>query len=234
MSAADWPDFVPYGKTARLGSKVQITEKLDGTNAHILIVSAPAVPGAMPAAYPASRNRWLPEDEQDNYGFGAWVRANADDLATILGPGRHYGEWWGQGVARGYGVTGKRFSLFDTRRYGADWTGLDYELSGVILGVVPVVAAGPFTAELVEHAKLRLEHEGSLAAPGYMRPEGMVIRWADNGHVMKVVWDKGEGLNAGRHSTPKKAPTGPKWTAEQIEEAREAARLRKEGAAEIV
>jgi hypothetical protein len=229
MSTNEWPEFKAYGKTARLGSKVQITEKIDGTNAHILVVTddscitdTPSVPKY--TVYPASRNRWLPEDEQDNYGFGAWVRANAASLAVILGPGRHYGEWWGEGIARGYGVTGKRFSLFDTRRYAHLLDVAPWDIGGAVVGVVPIIAEGLFSDQLLNDAREELEHTGSKAAPGFMRPEGLIIRWADNGHVMKVVWDKGEKL--GRHSTPKQPPTKPKWTPEQIEEAREAARLR--------
>jgi hypothetical protein len=65
-----------------------------------------------------SRSRWITPDD-DNFGFAAWVEANRDELLT-LGPGRHFGEWWGSGIQRGYGLPKgeKRFSLFNVSRWG--------------------------------------------------------------------------------------------------------------------
>jgi hypothetical protein len=100
------PDFKGFGKIARLSRNMIITEKLDGTNAQVYIDQW----GEIRAG---SRNRWIKVGD-DNYGFAAWVEANKEELRK-LGPGRHFGEWWGNGIQRGYGLPkgDKRFSLFN-------------------------------------------------------------------------------------------------------------------------
>ncbi len=125
--------FQEFPKMARLTRDCVITEKIDGTNAQIEIVAASSAPGATPVTidmgqfviaanaelglllFAGSRTRYItPAD--DNFGFAKWVQANTDALWS-LGEGRHYGEWWGQGIQRGYGLTEKRFSLFNTGRW---------------------------------------------------------------------------------------------------------------------
>lgn len=90
----DYP-FETYSKIPRLNRDVTITEKIDGTNGQLLINDE----GKLVRI--GSSNRWLnPRDKQgDNYGFAQWAWSNKDAL-ELLGPGRHYGEWWGQGIAR--------------------------------------------------------------------------------------------------------------------------------------
>ena len=102
-------EFQEFQKIARLSRNCSITEKIDGTNACIYI-------GEDGEFLTGSRTRWItPED--DNYGFAKWALAHKDELMA-LGPGRHFGEWWGSGCQRGYGLTNgeKRFSLFNTSR----------------------------------------------------------------------------------------------------------------------
>ena len=95
-----------------------------------------------------------------------------------MGPGRHFGEWWGQGIQRNYGMAEKRFSLFNTLRW-CEGPGSD-EPGGApnyptCCHVVPVIYSGPFDMNWVERAMDCLRYEGSLAAPGFMNPEGVVI-----------------------------------------------------------
>lgn len=80
------PEHKPFPKIPRYLRDVVVTEKLDGTNG-LVYVSDDGVVTA------GSRNRWItPESKtSDNFGFAAWVAANADELAK-LGPGFHYGE----------------------------------------------------------------------------------------------------------------------------------------------
>jgi len=123
-------DFQEFPKMARLNRDVVITEKIDGTNAQILIVpvtaennSAVANPGICLCGdfliRAGSRNRWLASGKQDNAGFAAWVSENRNDLVK-LGPGRHFGEWWGRGIQRNYGLDHRRFSLFNVGRWYID------------------------------------------------------------------------------------------------------------------
>ena len=97
--------FEAFPKIARLSREIVITEKIDGTNAQIYITED----GKIQAG---SRNRII-TPEQDNFGFARWVEENHEDL-LLLGEGRHFGEWWGQGIQRRYNLEEKRFSLFNS------------------------------------------------------------------------------------------------------------------------
>jgi hypothetical protein len=152
-------EFIPFPKISRLSRDIIITEKIDGTNAQIYIADDGTV-------FAGSRTRWI-TPQQDNYGFARWVEANKEQLAKELGFGRHYGEWWGQGIQRGYGLKEKRFSLFNVTRWK------DVPLA--LCGVVPTLYEGPFTTNPIEGVLDRLRVEGSIASPGYMNPEGIVI-----------------------------------------------------------
>ena len=149
-------EFVPFPKMPRLSRECIITEKLDGTNAQVFI-------GDDGSIRAGSRNRWVtPED--DNYGFAAWVERNKDALLH-LGPGRHFGEWWGQGIQRNYSLTEKRFSLFNVSRWADE--------RPACCDVVPVLYRGEFLTHEVLKALKRLSGGGSVAAPGFMKPEGV-------------------------------------------------------------
>ena len=174
-------EFEAWPKIPRLNRGMVVTEKIDGTNAAILIAENGDV-GAQ------SRNRLItPED--DNYGFAGWVSRNADDLATILGPGRHFGEWWGSGIQRGYGLKGndKRFSLFNTSR----WVGVDFTpVTG--LGVVPVLEAGNFSHDVITATVTLLGAVGSTASPGFMNPEGVIVYLSAARSMFKVTVENDE------------------------------------------
>jgi hypothetical protein len=155
-------DFVEFPKMARLSREIIITEKIDGTNASVTITEDGQF-------LTGSRTKWItPMD--DNHQFAAWALMNKDELMK-LGPGTHFGEWWGSGIQRGYGLTrgDKRFSLFNTYR----WT--DDAVRPACCHVVPVLYKGPFDTGCVDGALYDLEKKGSVAAPGFMNPEGIVI-----------------------------------------------------------
>ena len=100
-------EFIAFPKIARLRRDCVITEKLDGTNAQIVIQDGEIVAVG-------SRSRWItPGKDTDNYGFAGWVEQNRAELLG-LGDGTHFGEWWGSGIQRNYGLTEKRFSLPST------------------------------------------------------------------------------------------------------------------------
>lgn len=189
-------EFVPFPKIPRLNRSMVVSEKIDGTNAAILIVAnadidhidrqngSPLQLFAGDAAnlvaqtdthfvFAQSRNKFItPGKSTDNYGFAGWVQRNAEALVALLGEGRHYGEWWGSGIQSAYGLNGgdKRFSLFNTGR----WVAADLP-NNFGLGVVPVVYEGPFDNETINDVIDNLRAHGSWAAPGFMRPEGVVV-----------------------------------------------------------
>lgn len=170
-------EFKSFQKIARLSRDMVITEKLDGTNAQILINDH--------GTYVGSRNRWiLPND--DNYGFAAWVADHLEELQQ-LGPGHHFGEWWGKGINRGYGLSEKRFSLFNTRRWHAygdtpkTYPTQDPRISTTTTELpqcchlVPILYEGVFDTNYVNSTLTLLGAIGSKAAPGFDDPEGVVV-----------------------------------------------------------
>jgi hypothetical protein len=167
------PEFQPWPKIARLNRDIIITEKIDGTNAAIGITEDGEV-------YAQSRTRIItPED--DNFGFAAWVARNAEGLLLELGPGLHFGEWWGRGIQRNYGLNHKRFSLFNVTRFGPQLHRPDLGYHGFVfeddsvLDIVPVLYEGPFHGDHALDALDKLRIGGSVAARGFMKPEGIVV-----------------------------------------------------------
>ncbi len=152
---------------ARLSRECFITEKIDGTNAQITITEDGQF-------LTGSRTRWIVPGN-DNYGFAAWAHANKEVLMQ-LGVGRHFGEWWGQGIQRNYGQTTKRFSLFNASRWGFLSTVSPEQnpLAGLV-SVVPTLYVGDFTTQAAEDCLDYLRINGSKAAPGFMKPEGIVV-----------------------------------------------------------
>ena len=164
--------FMGFGKIPRLFRDIVITEKLDGTNAQIVINDEGTEIVAI-----GSRNRHISPGD-DNYGFAKWVEANQEELLK-LGPGHHFGEWWGQGIQRNYGLKEKRFSLFNVGRWGA--TTLPS-----ICHVVPTMYQGHFSVTWIEAALDDLRTNGSKAAPGFMKPEGIIVYHEQGRNLYKV------------------------------------------------
>jgi hypothetical protein len=196
--------FEVFKKIPRLFRDCTITEKIDGTNAQILIgipgidvVHAstdqwfdPLVMVGDIAVWAGSRNRWIyAEKSKDNSGFARWVLDRAAQLVEILGSGRHYGEFWGSGIQRKYGLTGndKRFSLFHPK-----WEKIlaGRKLGGLPipdgLGWVPILYQGPFLTREVEDQIFRLRTFGSVCSPGFMDPEGVVVYHEAAGQYFKT------------------------------------------------
>ena len=170
-------EFEPFQKIARLSRECTITEKIDGTNGCIAI-------GEDGAFMVGSRTRWItPLD--DNFNFAGWCHMNRDDLMK-LGPGRHFGEWWGAGIQRRYGLAEKRFALFNTHKWS------DPAVRPACCGVVPVLFQGLFTQQAAESTLALLAAEGSKAAPGFMKPEGIIIYHHAAGLYFKKTLDKDE------------------------------------------
>lgn len=197
------PDFTPFPKMGRLSRQCVITEKIDGTNAQVFV----SPDGVVRAG---SRTRWIsPQD--DNFGFAAWVKLHEEELREGLGPGRHFGEWWGAGIQRKYGLSERRFSLFNVIR----WC-LHTEEPGLIptgdpriekwqdrlpecCGLVPILYRGIFTTGACEDALESLRINGSEAARGFMKPEGIVCyHLAANVGFKKTLENDEQPKGAGR------------------------------------
>lgn len=178
-ASGDCPaSFAKFPKMARLSRECIITEKIDGTNAQILITEE----GQMLVG---SRTRWI-TPEQDNMGFARWAMEHREELMQ-LGAGRHFGEWWGQGIQRKYGMSEKRWSLFNVGRWclhgetpqtipTADPRIVKtQDMLPPCCHLVPVLHRGIFSTEIADAMLCDLAKGGSKAAPGYKFPEGIVI-----------------------------------------------------------
>lgn len=168
--------FQPMPKMARLSRECVITEKIDGSNASIFI----GPEGEADVFLVGSRTRWI-TPENDNYGFARWALDHKEELLK-LGPGHHFGEWWGAGIQRRYGLSEKRFSLFNVGRWtdprqhplGAKLL-LGQDICPACCHVVPVLYRGNFYQGAWDDAIVHLTIHGSIAAPGFRNAEGIVV-----------------------------------------------------------
>lgn len=188
-------DFIEFPKMPRLRRECIITEKIDGTNACIRITEDGQF-------LVGSRTRWITPND-DNYGFAKWAESHRDELIT-LGIGTHFGEWWGSGCQRGYGLKNgeKRWSLFNVARWclanqepqrisTADPRIEKYqERLPVCCHLVPVLFRGLFDTARVDEALNELRTNGSKASPGFMKPEGVVCYHVAGNFRFKTTLEK--------------------------------------------
>lgn len=216
-------NFKEFDSIPRLTRNMVVTEKIDGTNAQITIVPNGGV-AELPDAgqrdltkvtaivgdtlvYAGSRNRWVVPGD-DNFGFAKWVYENVEALVTQLGPGTHYGEWWGAGIQRRYGLAEKRFSLFNSGRWASPHNlqiSTDFKESGPegaeptrclqapLCHVVPLLKLATFDTSTIDTQLERLKTLGSVAAPGFMQPEGLVVYHVASRTLFKKTLDKNDG-----------------------------------------
>lgn len=194
--------FQRFGSLTRFSHDWTITEKIDGTNACVIVaqIDDPEINHGLSFArvgdqlvFAQSRNNMITPDK-DNAGFARWVQNNADELVETLGNGYHFGEWAGAGIQRRYDLTTKKFALFDTKRWGALSDHPEGGLLGGALTVVPVLAKGymPDPGATALDCMLALQMDGSRFAPGFMNPEGVVMRHGPSGTVFKKTYDYDE------------------------------------------
>lgn len=204
--------FQRFQSLTRFSHDWTITEKIDGTNACVIIVpdegrwawgdqeydytiidriAEPGQNGYF--IYAQSRNNMI-YPGKDNAGFAAWVQENAKTLVEILGEGRHFGEWCGAGIQRRYGLNNKKFCLFNTHRWRALSGYPEGGLIGGQLTVVPVLAEGYMDnpGQVALECMEKLKTSGSVFAPGFMDPEGVVMRHGPSGTVFKKTFDYDE------------------------------------------
>lgn len=192
--------FQKFASLTRFSQDWTVTEKIDGTNGQLFIdTDADCVDGPQIREFSlgqhdgfhllaGSRTRFLtPKD--DNHGFARWAEGNAEVLIKALGQGRHYGEWWGKGIQRNYSLPEKRFSLFNVSRWKQE------ELPEGLLYVVPSFCIGEYfdvPGGAFKDAMNKLRKEGSLASPGFMDPEGIVMFHGRSRTLFKKTFDYDE------------------------------------------
>jgi hypothetical protein len=163
--------------------RATVTEKIDGSNSCIRIrpaydeIDRTDCLGILDGyvVWAQSRSRFLqPTKQGDNFGFAKWVDENAAELIDILGPGDHYGEWWGSGIQRGYGLKEKRFSLFNAPRWNEILHPTEALSTVPNLYIVPTLFAGSFYDLDLPALRDDLTKHGSKAMLGW-KAEGMVV-----------------------------------------------------------
>jgi hypothetical protein len=215
-------EFKEFKKIPRFSREIIVTEKIDGSNGQIFIYDSddelrfPYIDESnIPSKafiqeyslaekdglylFAGSRNRWLKcGGKNDNHAFAFWVVQNAEELFQ-LGPGRHYGEWYGKGIQRGYGLEEKRFSLFNVSK----WVSMDVSDSYQSLKlnqqycpkcceVVPILYEGLIDTEVINTVLDNLRKGGSYAVPQFMNPEGIVIFHTASGQYFKKTIENDE------------------------------------------
>lgn len=188
--------FNEFAKIGRLNRQCTVTEKIDGTNGSIFI-------GENGEFLTGSRTRWITPGD-DNYGFSKWANEHKEELLK-LGEGTHYGEWWGSGIQRNYGLTkdDKRFSLFNTMRwclFGETPKLISIDPKTKIekhqkvlpqcCGLVPILYEGIFDTCIIKGLLKTMAEQGSMAVKGFMKPEGIVIYHKSANVYFKVTIEK--------------------------------------------
>ena len=186
-----FPEFKGFMKIGRLSREIIVSEKIDGTNGQIQI-------GEDGRMFIGSRSQWIAEiigdqvnytahdlrgKPVDNHGFAGWCFSNRDELRK-LGQGRHFGEWWGSGIQRGYNIGDKRLSLFNINKWSDD------SVRPKCCHVVPQLWTGDFDTPSIFAVMSALKEHGSRAAPGFMSQEGVVIFHAQAHILLKKTFEK--------------------------------------------
>lgn len=199
-------EFKKWDSIPRLSKeRMTITEKIDGTNSAIRIRE---VTDETPvseldnklctvgngtdnyAVFVQSRSRFLqPTKNDDNFGFARWVYDTAPELVSILGVGDHYGEWWGSGIQRGYGLEKgeKRFSLFHATRWMETIKVMPGSTSVHALCTVPLLYTGDFEGGVITRLKETMRLKGSMVVEHGFNAEGFVVQLREAGSAYKVL-----------------------------------------------
>jgi len=195
MKVLDPIVFEGFPKIPRLSRDCVVTEKIDGTNASIHIpkdgkmVQVETQEGDVKLVpfLCASKKHWIFPGKKDNFGFASWAYANALGLLEALGPGSHYGEWYGRGIQRTYGLQERRWALFNTAR----WKGIE-GTSGGLVTCVPTLGEFEFDTDKILMLLAAMQMIGSQAVPGFMRPEGVVVFHKASGYLFKKTMEHDE------------------------------------------
>lgn len=205
-------EFTEWPKTYRVNRDVVVTEKIDGTNAAVRVTLAAGlgIPGNLRDGdryeqhvvvdldgviylVGAQSRKKIITPEKDNFGFAGFVFSNARNFVLALGEGVHFGEWYGTGIQRGYGLSEKRFMLFNTTRWGSPETRV--YLGAVFEGrveVATVLYQGPFNTDHINTIVDALREQGSAHVPEFPSAEGVVVYHTQANWNLKVTTEKDE------------------------------------------
>jgi hypothetical protein len=195
-------EFKKWDSIPRLSKEeMDISEKIDGSSCAVRIrpywenaensdetfICDVGIEGEKFTVWAQSRNRFLkPTKELDNFGFAKWVLDHATELVQILGAGDHYGEWFGSGIQRRYGLSEKRFALFNARRW-LEILHPSEDRFGIGLYIVPLLYSGPFNGAMINRHVELLRLTGSKAVLHEWPAEGLVVNLRQSKVSYKVL-----------------------------------------------
>lgn len=183
------PEFTPWPKIPRLNREVIVTEKVNGTNAAV-VIPEPGDP-SYPGVFAQSRKKVI-TPQGDNFGFARWVSENESDILGLLGFGTHFGEWYGPGIQKNeLGVDSKRFMLFNTERWGHLRD--DETAKSLGIEVASVIFRGEFDTTYINEVVVNnLREHGSRHVEGG-KAEGVIIYHTASNQMFKVLCENDEG-----------------------------------------
>lgn len=178
MQFEAWPK-IPRHK----GVQVVITEKIDGTNA-CLVVENNKIIGCQ------SRNRII-DRHSDNAGFANWAFDNEERIVNLLGEGRHFGEWAGPNIQQNkLNLDRKHFFLFNSYLW---YEKLNVHEDHGEIKSVPLLYNGDYQDGLIEDIMNRLKYNDFPHQTGYMKPEGIIIFYPQMKSYEKLTFEHTEG-----------------------------------------
>ena len=198
MSTANYSSFPSIERLENI--YCVISEKIDGTNGLIEINETNVRFG--------SRNRYISFSD-DNAGFAnffkdyeARFKDAAKDITTDKSyPLRIYGEWFGRGIQRGYGLKDKFFMPFSSF-YSEKL--IEYQVPNVI--TPNIMYTGKFSMEVVDTCMQQLKLNGSGVVKDYKQPEGIVIFFPKYNFRLKETFDGAKWKDALPKSEHDKKP----------------------------
>ena len=202
MSTANYPSFSSIERLENI--YCIISEKIDGTNGLIEIQNKAnnSNTGSMIVKF-GSRNRYISFSD-DNAGFANFFRhyekkfknmakeiiassynedSQTDEIPTENYPLRIYGEWFGKGIQRGYGLKDKFFMPFST--FYAEKL-IEYQVPNIVKP--NIMYTGKFSQEIADTCMQTLTN-GSLIIPEFKRPEGIVIHFPKYNFRLKQTFE---------------------------------------------
>jgi hypothetical protein len=181
--------FEEWPKTPRLHREIVVTEKIDGTNACVFVPEDFLEDAEV---YAQSRKRVI-TPSSDNFGFARWVFENRDLLREALGPGRHFGEWYGSSIQSGYGLTDgeRRFMLFNTERWTPESVA-EAGLDAIGVEAATVLYRGVFDQGAINTQVNLLRSGGSIHRSYDGKAEGVCVFHTQSRQVYKVMCENDE------------------------------------------
>lgn len=166
-------EFKSFPSIPRLSKDMIVTEKLDWTNACIVIDAEWNISAQ-------SRNNIITPDK-DNYWFARWVENNKEQLKKLW-EWYHYWEWWWNWIQRWYWMKEKKFSLFFYR-----WV---WEIPSIV-SIVPTIYEWPFCTKKIDEIMEEMRIHWSYATK-FMNPEWIIIfhKWANMVFKKTIEWDE--------------------------------------------